>query len=43
MKEARQEQTFTGDLLEGVTGDLIVFDGVCVLFSGFVELILRRS
>lgn len=41
--QTKQSNLFPADLLKGVTGDLIVFDGVCVLCNGFVQFILRRD
>jgi predicted DCC family thiol-disulfide oxidoreductase YuxK len=43
MKQTATSKPFPADLLEGVSGDLIVFDGVCVLCNGFVQIIIRRD
>jgi predicted DCC family thiol-disulfide oxidoreductase YuxK len=43
MEQTTMRHLFPADLLEGVSGDLIVFDGVCVLCNGFVGFLLRRD
>jgi predicted DCC family thiol-disulfide oxidoreductase YuxK len=41
--QIRQAANYPADLLAAVSGDLIVFDGVCVLCNGFVQFIIRRD
>ena len=36
-------QAYPADLLQEVTGDLIVFDGVCDFCNGFVQFLIRRD
>jgi predicted DCC family thiol-disulfide oxidoreductase YuxK len=43
MEQTTTRHPFPADLLEGVTGDLIVFDGVCVLCNGFVGFLIKRD
>jgi predicted DCC family thiol-disulfide oxidoreductase YuxK len=43
MEQTATRHPFPADLLEGMNGDLIVFDGVCVLCNGFVRFLIKRD